>query len=229
MKNLLLLSLCVSAWPASASAQAIQMLGVFEQRCGSCHTKPAADRRVPDRDSLRQRTPEAVYDALTTGSMKVNAEGLTDAQKKMIAEFITERPLGAALAGQASAMPNRCANTPMGALLAGPAWNGWGVDGGNPRFQPAAAAGLTADQVPKLKLKWAFGFPNGTSAYGQPAIAGGRLFIGSDNGFVYSLDAATGCVYWSFQSSGGVRTAISLGSVGSGGSVGWVGSVGSVG
>jgi len=99
MKNLLLLSLCVGAWPASASAQAIQALGVFEQRCGSCHTKPAADSRAPDRDSLRQRTPESVYDALTTGSMKVNAEGLTDAQKRMIAEFITERPLGAALAG----------------------------------------------------------------------------------------------------------------------------------
>ena len=214
MKNILLLSLCVAAWPASASAQAIQALGIFEQRCGSCHTKPAADSRAPDRDSLRQRTPEAVFDALTTGSMKVNAEGLTDAQKRMIAEFITERPLGAALAGQASAMPNRCASKPIGALLTGPAWNGWGVDAGNTRFQPAAAAGLTADQVPKLKLKWAFGFPNGTSAYGQPTIAGGRVFVGSDNGFVYSLDAATGCVYWSFQSSGGVRTAISLGRAG---------------
>ena len=218
MKKVLLLSVCMCAWPVSASAQAIQALGLFEQRCGSCHTKPAADSRAPDRDSLRQRTPEAVLDALTTGSMKANAEGLTEAQKKMIAEFITERPLGAALAGQAAAMPNRCASKPIGALLSGPAWNGWGADGGNTRFQPAAAAGLTADHVPKLKLKWAFGFPNGTSAYGQPTIAGGRVFVGSDNGFVYSLDAATGCVYWSFQSSGGVRTAISLGSAGSQGS-----------
>src|SRR6185369_12002486 len=145
MKKVLLLSLCVGAWPASASAQAIQMLGVFEQRCGSCHTKPAADSRVPDRDSLRQRTPEAVYDALTTGSMKVNAEGLTDTQKRLIAEYITERPLGAALAGQASAMPNRCAARPLSDPLAGPAWNGWGVDAGNSRYQPAA--GLTPDQV----------------------------------------------------------------------------------
>jgi polyvinyl alcohol dehydrogenase (cytochrome) len=227
MKKVLLVSVCVCLWPASASAQAIQALGLFEQRCGSCHTKPAADSRAPDRDSLRQRTPEAVLDALTTGSMKTNAEGLTDAQKKLIAEFITERPLGAALSGQASAMPNRCANKPIGALLEGPAWNGWGVGAGNTRFQPAAAAGLTADQVPKLKLKWAFGFANGTSAYGQPTIAGGRVFVGSDNGFVYSLDAATGCVYWSFQSSGGVRTAISIGSVGSGSSGGSRGPQGS--
>jgi mono/diheme cytochrome c family protein len=34
-----------------AQAQAIQALGVFEQRCGTCHTKPAADSRAPDRDS----------------------------------------------------------------------------------------------------------------------------------------------------------------------------------
>jgi polyvinyl alcohol dehydrogenase (cytochrome) len=30
---------------------------------------------------------------------------------------------------------------------------------------------------------------------------------------VYSLDAATGCVYWSFEAKGGVRTAISLGTI----------------
>src|SRR5215475_10066457 len=90
--------------PARASAQAIQMLGVFELRCGACHNKPAADSRAPDRDALRQRTPEAILDALTTGSMKVNAEGLTDRQKQLIAEFITERPLGSALSGQASKM-----------------------------------------------------------------------------------------------------------------------------
>ena len=207
------LSLCaLLAVAASAQAQAIQMLGVFEQRCGTCHTKPA-DGRTPDRDSLRQRTPEAILDALTNGSMKANAEGLSDLQKRMIAEYITERPLGAALAGQASAMPNRCAAKPLGNPLAGPAWNGWGVDGGNSRYQPAAD--LTPASVPKLTLKWAFGFPNGRSAYGQPTIAGGRVYVGSDNGFVYSLDAASGCVYWSFQSQGGVRTAISIGRAGS--------------
>ena len=42
--------------------------------------------------------------------------------------------------------------------FAGPYWNGWGVDLSNRRMQPAAMAGLRADQVPQLKLKWAFGF-----------------------------------------------------------------------
>jgi polyvinyl alcohol dehydrogenase (cytochrome) len=198
---------------SAAEAQAIQALGVFEQRCGICHTRPAPDSRAPDRDALRQRTPEQILDALTAGSMKVNAEGLTDTQKRMIAEYITERPLGSALAGPASTMPNRCAARPLGNPLAGPAWNGWGMDAANSRYQPVP--GLTATQVPALTLKWAFGFPNGSSAYGQPAVAGGRVFVGSDNGFVYSLGAADGCVHWSFEAKGGVRTSISIGRLGS--------------
>src|ERR1041384_1997245 len=146
--------------PRPASGQAILALGTFDQRCGTCHTKPA-DGRTPDRESLSARTPEQILDALTTGSMKANAEGLTDTQKRMLAEFIPGRPLGAAVSGQASAMPNRCAARPLGNPLAGRAWNGWGADEGNSRYQPASAARLSADQIPKLKLKWAFGFPNG--------------------------------------------------------------------
>ena len=204
----LVAGLIVFGMPPRASAQAILALGTFEQRCGACHTKPT-DGRTPDRASLRQRTPEQVLEALTSGSMQANAEGLTDAQKRMLAEYITERPLGAAANGQASAMPNRCVAKPLGNPLSGHAWNG--ADQGNARYQPAASARLAADQVSKLKLKWAFGFPNGSSAFGQPAVAGGRVFVGSDNGFVYAIDAATGCVYWSFQAQGGVRTAITLG------------------
>jgi polyvinyl alcohol dehydrogenase (cytochrome) len=88
-------------------------------------------------------------------------------------------------------------------------WNGWGVDAANTRFQPKPR--LTATDVPKLTLKWAFGFPNGNSAYGQPTVLGGRVFVGADTGFVYSLDARTGCVHWSFRANAGVRTAISIG------------------
>ena len=89
-------------------------------------------------------------------------------------------------------------------------WNGWGFDRGNSRFQ--TSPGLTAADTPKLTLKWAFGFPNGNSAYGQPAVAGGRVFVGADTGFVYSLDASSGCIHWSFRANAGVRTAISIGS-----------------
>ena len=67
--------------------------------------------------------------------------------------------------------------------------------------------------MPNLKLKWAFGFPGAEEVYGQPTVAGGRVFLGVDTGAVYSIDAETGCVYWSYQADAGVRTAISIGPV----------------
>lgn len=47
----------------------------------------------------------------------------------------------------------------------------------NNRFQSTAQAGLTAAQVPSLTLRWAFGFPDASSAWAQPAIAGGRVYV----------------------------------------------------
>jgi polyvinyl alcohol dehydrogenase (cytochrome) len=199
--------------PAISSAQVLQVMPLFESRCAQCHGGNAAERRAPDRAMLGQMTPERILDALTKGSMVPNAIGISDGQKRSLAELISGRPLGSSASGQASAMKNQCEARPAFDPTTGPRWSGWGADLMNSRSQSAESAGLRGDDVPKLQLKWAFGFPNGSSAYGQPAVAGGRLFVGSDNGFVYSLDAATGCVYWSFEAKGGVRTAISLGQI----------------
>jgi polyvinyl alcohol dehydrogenase (cytochrome) len=96
-------------------------------------------------------------------------------------------------------LPNACpANAQLPKLESSPAWSGWG-GAGNARFQTKAAAGLSAADIPKLTLKWAFGLPGGMSMYSQPSVAFGRVFVGNDNGVVYSLDAKTGCVYWAYQ------------------------------
>ena len=87
-------------------------------------------------------------------------------------------------------------------------WNAWGIDASNSRFQSAKAAGLSSQDVPKLKLKWAFGFPGVTTAFGTPTVFGGRLFVGSADGTVYSLNAQSGCIYWTYKANDGVRTAI---------------------
>src|SRR5206468_6536215 len=117
----------------------------------------------------------------------------SDAEKRAVAEFLgTTTPVAPAAATTTAASgptADACASTTPFDPSKGPQWNGWGVDVTNQRFQPAAQAGLTADQVPKLKLKWAFGFPNANSARGLPTIAGGRLFVGSMSGTVYALDA----------------------------------------
>jgi polyvinyl alcohol dehydrogenase (cytochrome) len=186
----------------------------FQTKCMSCHGNPAMAGRVPDPSTLRQFSPEKIYEALTTGPMKTQGSSLSDDQKRMLAVFMSGRTFGSAEQGDAKNMPNRCeANPPMSDPGAGPAWNGWSADVTNTRYQTAKGAGLTAAQVPQLKLKWAFGYPTGVSAFGQPAVASGRVFVGTDIGYVYSLDAKTGCVYWSYQAKGNVRGGPSVGPV----------------
>ena len=207
---------------------------VFDNHCASCHA--GTDPRVPAVAALRQRTPQAIVDALAAGVMWQQGAELTDAERRAVAEFLGARgpaqarpgassgaraPDNGARAFQASDA-NRCASPAPMNLAKGPRWNGWGADLANTRFQPAAQAGLTAAQVPTLTLKWAFGFPNASSARAQPTIYGGRLFVGSQSGTVYALDAVSGCTIWTFQAQAAVRSAITIGPRGSG-SVAYVG------
>jgi polyvinyl alcohol dehydrogenase (cytochrome) len=180
---------------------------LFTGRCASCHD--ARKDGAPDRYTLNRRTPEEVLASMTTGSMSRFAAGLTEYEKRVIAVYVGGRPLGSSASGDAASMKNRCASAPPFQPSARGSWNGWGSDGDNSRFQPAP--GISPEDVPKLTLRWAFGFPGGNSAYGQPTVVGNRVFVGADTGFVYSLDAQTGCVHWSFRAAAGVRTAISVG------------------
>ena len=185
----------------------------FQTRCASCHGNQNVER-APSAVAIREMTPERIYAALATGSMQAQSQGLSDVQKKILAEFMSGRPTGSAAAGSAATMPNKCTtNPPMTDPAASSGWNAWGNNGGNTRFQPAAAAGLTPAQVPRLRLKWAFGFPTGVSANAQPSVVSGRVFVGSDNGYFYSLDARTGCVYWSFEAGSIIRNAPTVGPI----------------
>jgi polyvinyl alcohol dehydrogenase (cytochrome) len=90
-------------------------------------------------------------------------------------------------------------------------WNGWGRDSFNTRYQPEPA--IRAMDVPKLGLKWAFGF-QGAEEFGQPTLVDGRLFVTSSAGRIYALDAKSGCTYWTYDAPAGSRTAISIGELG---------------
>jgi len=120
--------------------------------------------------------------------------------------------LASPLAAQSA---NSCPAAQAAVFPSGPSWNGWGPDASNARFQPEQAAQIPAVQVPRLKLKWAFGFPGVKSVMGAPVVVGGRVFLGVDTGEVYSLDAATGCQYWTFKADAGVRSAITVAHAGS--------------
>ena len=209
MKPLLGVTLLVTVAGSQLFAQAGPRPDeLFDQNCASCH---ASGQKAPDRTALSKMTPEAVYQGLSKRAAHQQTAGLTEAAKRTIAEFLTGGKINIALIADGKRMPNQCpAISRFTDLSTGPSWNGWSPDGTNARFQSAQGAQLQADQVSRLKLKWSFGFPGASAVFGQPTVAGGRVFLGVDTGFVYALDAATGCVEWSFQADAGVRSAISV-------------------
>jgi polyvinyl alcohol dehydrogenase (cytochrome) len=194
-------------------AQSTADLRAFEKRCTSCHGNPGV-AQAPDGLALRRLTPEAVYAAIRAGATHAALADVSDDEKRMIAAYLGGRKVDAAQLTDAKLMSNPCpANPAIQSLTSEPMWNGWGADLTNARMQSAKAAGLAADDVPKLKLKWAFGLPAAEIMWAQPIIAAGRVFVGADSGGVYAIDAATGCVHWSFQADAGVRNAITIAAI----------------
>ena len=210
----LLLGLCAAAF----GAQGTEDETAFNSFCAACHLEtpqPAGspNERAPSRPLLRQLSAEAVLNALTMGKMQPQGSTLNDPQRRAVAEYATGKRLDPKFipAGPVQVV-NRCsADKPMGDAARLPSWNGFGNGPAGTRFQPAAAGGLTAADLPGLTLRWAFGYANVGAARAQPTVAGGRLFIASENGEVHALDPKTGCTYWSYKAIAGVRTALSVG------------------
>jgi polyvinyl alcohol dehydrogenase (cytochrome) len=198
-----------------AQAQPAEPRGAAPYRgtCAVCHD--AGVPRAPTRDAFAAMAPEQILLALESGSMITMAITLSSDDRRAVAEYLSGKPLTGRIEMNppASAM---CAATGAPFALGGPTWQGWGVTTGNVRFQTEAAAGLAAAQLPRLAVRWAFGLPGDNRVYAAPAIAGGRVFLGSQAGKVYSLDARTGCVHWYFDAGAGVRAAITLTEIGSG-------------
>ena len=156
--------------------------------------------------------PERVLSAMETGSMITMANGRTAAERRAIAEFLTGKSLrNRALLRPAPRSHVHAAQRPRSMPGTGPALERLGTEHHQHALPGAAAAGLTAADVPKLKLKWAFAFPGDLQSYSQATIVGGRIFVGSWGGKVYSLNAATGCIHWYFDAGAGVRSAVSVG------------------
>ncbi len=183
---------------------------IYKARCASCHDGGVP--RAPQAAALKQMSPENVQFALKSGTMQVQGNFLTQPEIRAVSEFVT----GKTAAPNTFAKQANCADAgaPLDQAMSQPRWNGWGVDSSNHRFQPAAMAQLTAADVPRLKLKWAFGFPGDARAYAQPTIIGGRVFTGSLGRHVYSLSASSGCIYWASEVDFPVRSAITIARLG---------------
>jgi len=215
MKCLILARTLLFAFIVAASSQtswAQDGAALYRQRCAVCHEGGASDR-APDRATLQYMPTASIVRTLETGVMREVVGSLTPAERDAIAAYLT----GNTPRAKADAAPH----PPLGLCPASlksfaversaPQWNGWSPDLSNHRFQSVTMAGISAADVPRLKLKWAFGFEGDSLAFSQPTIVAGTLFVGSQQGKVFSLDAGTGCLRWSFQAETAVRTAVTIG------------------
>jgi polyvinyl alcohol dehydrogenase (cytochrome) len=201
MRYVCLLALLTSTlWAQDGAA-------IYKERCASCHDTPAA--RVPSLSTIKSMSGEAIYLALTRGVMKTQAEGLSSAQIFGLLGYIA--PTGGARVAGPQVTPT-CATQPGFSVSANtPEWNGWSTKINNSRFQDAASAGLTADDLGRLKLKWAFNLGDVTEARSQPAVFGRYVFIGATTGELYALDADSGCTLWGFAAASGIRSGVAIG------------------
>jgi len=179
---------------------------IYATRCAACHETGAG--RAPAKVVLSNLTPGMVVDALTSGAMQAIGASLKQEEKVDVAQYLTGMPLSASGPAQ---ITDRCdaahakfdpADVPYS--------TGWGLTDTATHFVPAAKAGIDKMSVGKLKLKWAFGFPQSARLRSEPTFGAGAIFIGAHNGQVYALDRKTGCVRWTFDAGAEVRTAIVL-------------------
>src|SRR5688500_7548124 len=94
------------AVPALAQ-QAADGAAVFKRACANCHAENQTAAPTPA--TLRQLTPEAIFNSLTLGRMQIQAISLSEAEQRAVSVFLTGKPFGPVTAPQ---VVNRCTSTP---------------------------------------------------------------------------------------------------------------------
>lgn len=183
---------------------------LFQKNCASCHD--GSNPRAPERITLYYMYPGRIYRAMTEGLMRPMAQHLTDEERRQIVEFVSVRKFDGPTAPQPQVQCKAQRNWFNYAQH--PLASGWGMKNvQNTRFIPGEVAGLSAEQVKSLKLKWSIALPDTDTARSQPAIAGGAVFVGAQDGNVFAFDARSGCLRWQFRTETrlDIRTAIVVG------------------
>jgi polyvinyl alcohol dehydrogenase (cytochrome) len=205
LSSVLLLASLLGA-PRLSAQVALDGAALFKERCAMCHAATATGAgRAPSTAILAEKTQQEILQTLESGPMVIYGNRMNEAERRAVAAFLTLK------IGTDVSHANLCASAPpiTPAGLSNPQnWDGWGVDIVNSRDQ--AHTNIDPENVAHLKLKWAFGIPNASSALGQPTVVATRLFIGSGDGTVYALNTSTGCTIWTFKAETTVRDAITI-------------------
>ncbi len=203
-KAIAVLGAVLLGWQAGTSTPSAQVSGeaIYRERCAGCHDQVGP--RIPHRDALRQMSASRVLRSLDFGAMMSVAYPLRRDEREAVAAYVgtsasDPTPQAAAFCGSRTLQ-----------LAARPKvqWNGWSPTNANTRYQSAEAAGLSSDSVKRLELKWAFAFDGDITAFAQPSVLDRVLFVGSAGGVVHAMNVESGCLYWTFQANGPVRSAL---------------------
>ena len=194
----------LSGIPVLAVPQTAAVSGaeVYRKRCASCHDQGGS--RGPARETLQKMPAKRILRVLDFGVMMGVAGPMKREEREAVSSFL-------GTTAEEAGPPASAFCAAGSRVMSGPAkgsWNGWSPDRSNTRYQTAQQAGLTADQVRHLKLKWAYGFSGDITSFAAPTVLEGTLFMGSAGGRVQAVNAKTGCVYWTFDANGPVRSAI---------------------
>jgi polyvinyl alcohol dehydrogenase (cytochrome) len=178
---------------------------LFDSYCIACHT--GAFPEAPQMEALKLYSPERIYDALNSGVMSAAALMMSNQDIRQVAYYLTGKQVEDNKQQREQFL---CEAGPQAVKKGTQArWTGWGGAQGNQRYQ-AEETILNPDNVHGLKLKWAFGFPETTRVRSQPTVTASFVYIGSQEGTVYALDADIGCIRWAFDAGTEVRGAIKL-------------------
>ena len=177
----------------------------YQQHCAQCHEGGVP--KAPHSVTFQMIGSEAVLDSMTDGVMQLQAESMTGDELRQLAEH-----LGGSSLDAAGRLPLKMCEATAASLdlTRPPTSSDWGITPRNTRFNTVEIAGLEASDVPNLRLKWAFAYPNATRARSQPVIVGNTVFMGSQDGTIYALDVESGCVRWSFEADAEVRSALAI-------------------
>lgn len=175
---------------------------VYAQHCASCHDQN--NDRIPPRDALKKIPASRILKILDFGVMMQVAYHMSREERDAVAKYLGTDAPETTLPAEAFCKDRSVSINDKSKFI----WDGWSPKGDNARFQPADVAGLTLDQVKNLKLKWAFGYDGDVNAFAFPAFLDGQIFVGSARGTVHALRAESGCVQWTYDANGPVRSAM---------------------
>lgn len=177
---------------------------LYQEHCAACHQGETT--RAPHKMFLEMLSPAVIVRTMNEGVMQQQAKNLSTDEKFQLAEYLT----GVQAAQSAYKLKDCEVENLQFDYEQPPFASGWGIDPGNSRYIQSEVAGLPSSDVSRLRLKWAFAYPGATRARSQPSYAGGAIYVGSQDGTVYSLDADSGCVRWTFAANAEVRTGITF-------------------